>query len=161
MEEKMSMEEMRRLCRTMQATMRDVMNGETPEGVAESADEQVSGELDLEAQTEQWLGGIRGFETIEDRTGESEVVVRVGAGTGLSYAPAAVRVDPGTTVRWRWTGNGGLHDVAFRNADVKTSLRGEQGETFTHTFAEPGEYRYECTPHTSVGMRGVVIVEKN
>ncbi len=53
-----------------------------------------------------------------------------------------------------------MHNVAFMEADVNAPLRGEQGGTFTHTFAEPGEYRYECTPHAGVGMRGVVIVEK-
>lgn len=161
MGEEMDMEEMRRLCRTMQTTMEDVMQGEAPGDADAAADKQMSGNLDLEAQTEEWLGAARGFETIEDRTGESEVVVDVGAGTGLSYAPAAVRVDPGTTIRWRWTGNGGLHDVAFMDTDVSTPLRGEQGETFTYTFSEPGEYRYECTPHAAVGMRGVVIVEQS
>lgn len=158
MGEEMNREKMRRLCQTMQASMQDVMHGERSGDSAGSAGE-VSDELDLETETKQWLGDTRGFDGVEDRTGESEVVIDVGAGTGLSYAPAAVRVDPGTTVRWRWTGNGGLHDVAFVNADVRSSLRGEQGETFTHTFAEPGEYRYECTPHAAVGMRGVVIVE--
>jgi len=161
MREEMDMEEMRRLCRTMQTTMEDVMQGDAPGDADAAADKQISGNLDLEAQTEEWLGAARGVETIEDRTGESEVVVDVGAGTGLSYAPAAVRVDPGTTIRWRWTGNGGLHDVAFMDTDVSTPLRGEQGETFTYTFAEPGEYRYECTPHAAVGMRGVVIVEQS
>ena len=108
MGENMDREEMRRLCQTMQATMQDVMHGDTP---------------------------------------------------GDADASAAVRVDPGTTVRWRWTGQGGLHDVAFINADVSTSLRSEQGETVTQTFAEPGEYRYKCTPHAAVGMKDVVIVE--
>lgn len=159
MGEEMSMEEMRHLCRTLQATMRDVMHGESPREADGSAEEQVSSELDFEAQTEEWLGATRGLEKVEDRTGQSDVTVEVGAGSGLTYAPAVIRVEPGTTVRWRWTGNGGLHDVAFVDADVNTPPRGEQGETFAHTFAESGEYRYECTPHTSVGMRGVVIVE--
>lgn len=159
MAEGMSMEKMRRLCRTMQSTMEDVTQRNAPVETGGPGGEQVSGNLDLEAQTEEWLGSTRGFETIEDRTGESEVVVKVGAGTGLSYAPAAVRVDPGTTIRWQWTGNGGLHNVAFVGTEVNTPLRGEQGETFTYTFTEPGEYRYECTPHAAVGMRGVVIVE--
>lgn len=158
--EGMSTEEMRRLCQTMQATMQDVMQGSAPSGADGSSDGSAIGELDLESPTEQWLGQTRGFDQVDDHTGESEVVIDVGAGTGLSYAPAAVRVNPGTTVRWRWTGQGGLHDVAFANADVSTSLRSEQGETFTHTFDEPGEYRYKCTPHAAVGMKGVVIVEK-
>lgn len=137
------------------------MHGNAPRQMYGAVDEGVADDLNLDAQTTEWLEGTRGFETIEDRTGEREVVVKVGAGTGLTYAPAAVRVGPGTTIRWEWTGNGGLHDVAFTNRDVSASLRGEQGETFTQAFTEPGEYRYECTPHASVGMRGVVIVEEN
>ncbi len=159
--EEMSMGEMRRLCQTMQATMQDVMHGDAPGDADASAEGNAADERDLGSQTEQWLGQTRGFDQVEDHTGESEVVIDVGAGTGLSYAPAVVRVDPGTTVRWRWTGQGGLHDVAFTNADVSTSLRSEQGDTFTHTFAEPGEYRYKCTPHAAVGMKGVVIVEES
>ena len=86
------------------------------------------------------------------------MVIEVGAGDGLRYTSAAVRVDPGTTVGWRWTGEGGLHDVAFVNTDVRFALRREEGATFGHTFDAPGAYRYECTPHSGVGMRGAVIV---
>lgn len=141
--------------------MHETMHGDAPARTGGAVNEAVADDVNLDTQTKKWLEGTRGFEAIEDRTGEREVVVKVGAGNGLTYVPAAVRVDPGTTIRWEWTGNGGLHDVAFVNTDVSGSLRGEQGETFTHTFTEPGEYRYECTPHASVGMRGVVIVEEN
>lgn len=152
---------MRGSMESMHRSMHARMHGGAPDQMNGGADDGVFDELDLKAQTEQWLEGTRGFESVEDRTGESEVVVEVGAGNGLTYTPAAVRVDPGTTIRWKWTGNGGLHDVAFVNTDVSTSLRGEQGAKYTYTFAEPGEYRYECTPHAPVGMRGVVIVEES
>lgn len=145
----------------MHRSMHAMMHGEASRQTGGTTDDGVSDDVDLEAQTEQWLGRTAGFETIDDRTGESEVVVEVGGGSGLTYAPAAVRVDPGTTIRWVWTGRGGLHDVAFVSAEISTSLHGEQGAEYTYTFAEPGEYRYECTPHAPVGMRGVVIVEEN
>lgn len=141
--------------------MHAMMHGDAPRQTSGGLDDGVADDLNLETATKQWLGRTRGLETIEDRTGESEIVIKVGAGNGLTYAPAAVRVDPGTTIRWEWTGSGGLHDVAFVNAEVDASLRGDQGAEYTHTFAESGEYRYECTPHTSVGMRGMVIVAKN
>jgi halocyanin-like protein len=141
--------------------MRGTMHGDGPARTDGTVDEAVADDLNLDAKTKEWLEGTRGFETIEDRAGEREVVVEVGGGNGLTYAPAAIRVDPGTTIRWVWTGNGGLHDVAFVNTDVSASLRGEQGAEYTYTFTEPGEYRYECTPHASVGMRGVVIVEES
>ena len=149
-------EQMRQLCRTMHEAMRAAMHGEPSTFDSTSAD--AFDEQSLDPGTEQWLRGARGFEHVEDRTGEEEVVVEVGAGSGLQYAPAAIRVDSGTTVRWQWTGRGGLHDVAFLSADVSTSLRSEEGAEFSYAFDEPGEYRYECTPHSGVGMRGAVIV---
>ena len=87
----------------MHRSMHTRMHGGVPEQ-ANGGPNDVSDGLGIEAQTEQWLEGTRGLESVEDRTGESEVVVEVGAGNGLTYAPAAVRVDPETTIRWKWTG---------------------------------------------------------
>ena len=158
-EPQMDAEQMRRMCRTMHEAMQAAMHGEAvaSEDAADGAFEKEG----LEGETAQWLQRARGAETILDRTGENEVIVEVGAGDGLQYAPAGIRVDPGTTVRWRWTGQGGLHDVAFLNADVSTSLRDEAGAEFRYTFDAPGAYLYECTPHSGIGMRGAVIVVEN
>jgi len=153
----LSPEQMRELCRTMHESMRTVMHGDPGGASSAGTDSALAGE-DLDDETRQWLQDTRGFEQIENRRRQDEVVVEVGADDGLQYAPAAVRVDPGTTVRWRWTGKGGLHNVAFVNTDVGKSLRGEEGADFTYTFDEAGAYRYECTPHAGVGMKGVVIV---
>jgi len=155
--ENLSDAQMRELCRTMHASMRTAMHGD-PGGASSTEADSALADEDLDDETRQWLRGTRGFEQVEDRRGEDEVVVKVGAADGLQYAPAAVRVDPGTTVRWRWTGNGGLHNVAVVNAEIGTELRGEKGTEFSHTFNEPGAYRYECTPHAGIGMRGAVIV---
>lgn len=155
--DELSPEQMRELCRTMHEAMRTAMHGDPGAASSTRADSALPGE-DLNNETRQWLQDTRGFEQIKDRRGQDEVVVEVGAGDGLQYAPAAIRVDPGTTVRWRWTGKGGLHNVAFVNVDVATSLRGEAGAEFAYTFDDAGAYRYECTPHAGVGMRGAVIV---
>ncbi len=158
MREGMTPEQMRSLCRTMQETMRAALDGDkAASGDDETREPAVDG-LTLADETTQWLRGARGFDAVADRTGQDEVVVEVGAGDGLQYGPVAVRIDPGTTVRWRWTGRGGLHNVAFLNAGVRTSLKGKEGATFAYTFDAPGEYRYECTPHAGVGMRAVVVV---
>lgn len=104
-------------------------------------------------------GGGREFGDPVGRTGENEVHVAVGAGNGLSYDPAHVVIDVGTTVVWEWTGRGGGHDVvAVEDERFASDLAEEAGHTFEHTFEEPGEYEYVCTPHQTQGMYGLVEV---
>ncbi|AUX09581.1 halocyanin [Halalkaliarchaeum desulfuricum] len=105
-----------------------------------------------------WFRGANNFEGTVDRTGESEVVVEVGSGNGLSYDPAAVRISIGTTVVWDWTGIGGRHDVVELDGAFESELYLEEGRHFTHTFEEPGVYKYVCTPHRTSGMKGAVQV---
>lgn len=68
-----------------------------------------------------------------------------------SFEPAAVEVEAGTTVTWRFS-DGIPHDVT---SDLFKSEAKSEG-TFTHTFEEPGTYSYTCTLHP--GMDGQVIV---
>ncbi len=104
-------------------------------------------------------GGGREFGEVADRTGENEVRVAVGAGNGLSYDPEHVVIDVDTTVVWEWTGQGGGHDVvAVEDERFASDLVDEAGHTFRHTFEEPGEYEYVCTPHQTQGMYGLVEV---
>ena len=54
-----------------------------------------------------WFEDVENFDGIVDRRGESPVTITVGApgnGGDFAFKPAAVRVDPGTTVVWEWTG---------------------------------------------------------
>ncbi|WP_433625840.1 halocyanin domain-containing protein [Halomicrococcus sp. NG-SE-24] len=97
---------------------------------------------------------------VVDETGKSEVIVKVGVqGNGGPYAfgPEAVRVDPGTTVRWKWTGEG-MHNVVAEDGSFESEMLGEAGATFEHTFEETGTSKYVCSPHKSMGMTGVVVV---
>lgn len=134
------------------------MMGSMHGNASDASEAETVDDPSLDDETTQWLQGAHGFDGVADRTGQDVVVVEVGAGDGLEYGSPAVRVDPGTTIRWRWTGKGGRHDVAFATADISSSLKGEAGATFTHTFDTSGTYRYECTPHAGIGMRGAVIV---
>jgi halocyanin-like protein len=110
-----------------------------------------------------WMSGVENYDGVVDETGSSEVTVTVGAeGNGGHYAfePAAIRVSTGTTVVWEWTGKGASHNVvAEEGGDMESELTQEKGFTFEHTFEEPGTVNYQCTPHVSLGMKGVVIVE--
>ena len=35
-----------------------------------------------------------------------------------------------------------------------------KGDSWSHTFVQRGTYQYHCVPHIFMGMRGVVVVEK-
>ncbi|MXR51901.1 halocyanin domain-containing protein [Halovenus sp. WSH3] len=104
-----------------------------------------------------------------DATGMDEVTVTVGAGTsGLLFDPPALLIEPGTTVNFEWTGNGGAHNVYHDTAvaDAEESLF-DSGEPvndsgvlyeFTFESSNTGTFPYACSPHRGLGMRGVIVV---
>jgi plastocyanin len=71
--------------------------------------------------------------------------------SGNFFDPARAVVRSGTTVTWTWVGNR-EHNVVGDGfqSDVMSS------GSFSHTFDEPGVYRYTCTLHGN--MDGVVEV---
>ncbi|ELZ91733.1 halocyanin precursor-like protein [Haloferax mucosum ATCC BAA-1512] len=121
------------------------------------------------AQTEEpdfggYLDGIDGG--YEDLRGESEVTIEVGAagnGGDLAFAPAGIWIDPGTTVTWEWTGNGGGHNIKMEEGPASLDSGpavAEAGTTYEYTFeeADAGISKYYCSPHQSLGMLGAVAV---
>jgi len=108
-----------------------------------------------------WLADTSNFGRVADRRGEEEVEVRVGArgnGGAFAFDPPAVRVDPGTTVVWRWTGEGGRHDVVDSDGAFESPAASAEGTTYAVQFDGHGLSTYECVPHADRGMRGVVLV---
>ncbi|WP_336135129.1 halocyanin domain-containing protein [Natronomonas amylolytica] len=105
-----------------------------------------------------WFDGVPNFEGTVDRTGEDEVVVTVGPGGDLVFGPAAIHVDPGTTVVWEW--DQGFHNVAEKETGerYKSELTGESGTTYEVTFESDGISTYVCEPHRGQGMKGAVTV---
>jgi len=100
----------------------------------------------------------------EDARGQDEVTVTVGAGDqGLAFDPTLLWVDPGTTVTWEWTGEGGSHNVVTvegpADLDSGTAVD-EAGYTYEHevTEEEEGITHYHCVPHDGVGMHGGLAV---
>lgn len=102
--------------------------------------------------------------------GENEVIT-----LGLKFMPETITVPVGTTVTWR-NGETVGHTItsgAWGDVNESTGLRGSQtpdglfdhalapkgqeGDTFSFTFDEPGEYPYFCQPHLT--MNAMVIVE--
>ncbi len=109
-----------------------------------------------------WMSNVGNYSEVVDETGSSEVTVQVGTeanGGAFGFGPAAVQVDPGTTVIWEWTGEGGQHNVVAQDgASFDSELVADAGFTFEHTFEEEGATTYYCQPHQSLGMKGVVVV---
>jgi halocyanin-like protein len=113
-----------------------------------------------------WFEDVPNYEGTVDYRGRDEVTVAVGAGEdGLSFEPAAVLVDPGTTVVWEWTGQAAPHNVVHEPPEdgeptFESEMLSEEGATFDHTFddAEEAIYRYFCAPHRGAGMKGAVAV---
>ena len=102
--------------------------------------------------------------------GDNEVIT-----IGLQFMPETITVPVGTTVTWT-NGETIGHTVtsgAWGDVNESTGLRGSQsedglfdhalapmgqeGDTFSFTFDEPGEYFYFCQPHLT--MNASVIVE--
>ncbi|ELZ65686.1 halocyanin [Haloferax prahovense DSM 18310] len=113
-------------------------------------------------QFDGWFDNVDNYDGVLDKTGSSTVTVTVGAqanGGAFGFGPAAVRVSTGTTVVWEWNGKGGSHNVAAADGGFESELVGDSGHTFEHTFEEAGTYRYACTPHETLGMKGAVVVE--
>lgn len=110
---------------------------------------------------ERWFSNVDNYDGVVDATGQTTVGVTVGAqanGGAFGFSPAAIRVDPGTTVTWEWTGEGGVHDVTDRDGDVQSDMVGDAGATFEQTFDTEGVFYYVCSPHEAMGMKGAVVV---
>lgn len=101
--------------------------------------------------------------TVADETGADTATVTVGAegnGGRFAFYPPVLKVSPGTTVEWEWTGRGGSHNVVFRNVDIDSGRpEPSSGVNFERTFEESGSYLYACAPHEGQDMKGAIVVE--
>jgi plastocyanin len=85
--------------------------------------------------------------------GEEGPVVRASM-RDLAYTPARIEVRAGTTVEW--TNDDALEHTVTSTAGAFDSGLLRPGARWRHTFSEPGEYPFACTPHPF--MRGTVVV---
>lgn len=108
-----------------------------------------------------WFDDVGNFEGTVDLTGEGEVSVDVGAGDlGLEFDPPAIHVDPGTTIIFEWTGEGGGHNVVERETGERyeSERTDEGGTTYELTVESDGISKYVCVPHIENGMKGAIAV---
>lgn len=88
--------------------------------------------------------GAWGGETVEVRIAD------------YKYAPAELRVRPGTTVKWINGEKRTSHSILFTGPEGFESERIFPGESWSRTFERPGLYPYRCGPHPE--MKGLVEV---
>ncbi|UPW01425.1 halocyanin domain-containing protein [Halorussus gelatinilyticus] len=109
-----------------------------------------------------WFDNTSNFDGVVDKTGSSEVTVKVGAkgnGGNFAFGPAAVEVSKGTKVVWKWTGKGSVHNVVADDGSFESKQTQKEGFTFSQTFDSAGKHKYYCTPHKAMGMKGAIVVE--
>ena len=72
----------------------------------------------------------------------------------FTFAPATLTVTAGTTVTWK-NADDSPHRIGDQNGTFKSAAL-DTDDTFSHTFAAPGEYPYICTMHPY--MVGKIVV---
>lgn len=85
-----------------------------------------------------------------------EVVVEI---FKKEYNPAQITIEQGDTVIWKNIEKRQYHNVWFKQFDKEEPDYFFPGESYQRSFAELGEFPYECGPHPQ--MKGkVIVVEK-
>ena len=108
-----------------------------------------------------WFGNVDNYDGTVDKRGTDRVTITVGSsanGGAYGFGPAAVHVDPGTTVVWEWSGNGGSHNVVAEGGAFESELVDESGHSFEYTVDSEGIVTYACSPHKALGMKGAIAV---
>ena len=91
----------------------------------------------------------------------------------LAFQPNLIKIKVGDSIEWKNVGNEVHHatsdpSLAIKPTEVTNPLGAEPfdsgflrpGETFTHIFTVPGEYKYTCVVHEANGMIGTIVVIK-
>jgi plastocyanin len=74
----------------------------------------------------------------------------------MVFAPSRMEITAGTTVVW--TNNDPLVHTITADDGSWDSGAIEPGKTWSHTYSQPGEYAFHCTPHPF--MKGVIVVRQ-
>lgn len=108
-----------------------------------------------------WFDNTSNYDDTVGKTGQQEVTITVGAkgnNGNVAFDPPAVRIDPGTTVVWEWSGKGSVHNVVAEDGSFESEMTDEAGFTFEQTVERPGILKYACAPHKAMGMKGALVV---
>ena len=102
---------------------------------------------------------------VEEPTIVCDYTVGISAG-GLEFSPAAITIDVGDTVCWKWSGESMAHNVVevdgLKSENIVSNgvNSGSPAVTvdFHHTFEEATIFYYACEPHIQLDMFGKVTV---
>ena len=86
-----------------------------------------------------------------------EMLNRDADGNKMVFSQEIVNISSGDTVTWIPTSKG--HNVEIITSPNETEFKSKTNREAKFTFTDPGIYYYLCTPHKSMGMIGLVIVD--
>jgi len=77
----------------------------------------------------------------------------------LRFNPGTVTVPVGTTVTWINNDPQGLPHTSTSDSGLWDSGNMAVGQSYSHTFNQPGTFAYHCTLHQAQGMTGTIVVQ--
>jgi len=79
-------------------------------------------------------------------------------GAKMVYSEDISAIEVGDSITWLPTSKG--HNVEFIAGPDgwKAPKKSKLSKEYTYTFDTPGVYLYQCSPHKSMGMIGIVVV---
>ena len=82
-------------------------------------------------------------------------------GAKMVYSLDIVDINVGDTVTWLPTAKGHNVEIIAGPDSAELPRKSKLNKKFAHQFDVPGVYLYQCTPHKSMGMIGLVVVGDN
>ena len=82
-------------------------------------------------------------------------------GAKMVYSLDIVDINVGDTVTWLPASKGHNVEIIAGPDSAELPRKSKLNKKFTHQFDVPGVYLYQCTPHKSMGMIGLVVVGDN
>jgi pseudoazurin len=91
---------------------------------------------------------------------EHEVkMLNKGAQGPMAFEPQVIRIAPGDTVRFLATDKGhNAETLDGMTPEGAPAFKGKMNQDVTVAFEQPGVYGYQCKPHYTMGMVGLVVV---
>jgi pseudoazurin len=88
-----------------------------------------------------------------------EMLNRDADGNKMVFSQEIVNIISGDTINWIPSSMG--HNVEIITSPNETEFKSKTNREAKFTFTDPGIYYYLCTPHKSMGMIGLVIVDED